>query len=335
MRKLNVLIVPSWFPSKESPVEGVFFEQQIEALKKKGLNVVVILPPDIKNYLNKKNIKKIFEIFDKPVMNKVNYNGNRIYSIEVNGITRINWIHQLFFKNASKKLFNKYLSENSKPDIIHAHAALWGGIFSYYIKKKNNIPYVVSEMMTHYEENRIPLKLFPLLGKVFGNAASRLVVSPQLGKILEDKIGNNAKPWLWIPYSAEDYFFNAIHTEAGDVTKAKFRFLNIGMMEEDDRKGHKVLLSAFAKKFVNDNNAEVVIIGDGPLRKHLEEFALELKISERVIFKGIVTNENLAKEISKCDVFVFPSNIETSGVVVTDALACGKPVIASECNGPE
>ena len=65
MRKLNVLIVPSWFPSKESPVEGVFFEQQIEALKKKGLNVVVILPPDIKNYLNKKNIKKIFEIFDK------------------------------------------------------------------------------------------------------------------------------------------------------------------------------------------------------------------------------------------------------------------------------
>jgi glycosyltransferase involved in cell wall biosynthesis len=293
------------------------------------------MPPTIINYLNKENVKKIFDIFNKPIIKTENYNGNRIYSIAVNGITRIFWIHQLFFKYACKKLFIKYLSENPNPDIIHAHAAVWGGIFSFHINKKYKIPYVLTEMMTHFEENKIPLKIFPLLRKVFRNASSRLVVSPQLGKILEDKLGNSVKPWQWVPYSAEDYFFNSDNPNAGEIRISKFRFLNIGMMDENDRKGHEILLSAFAKKFVSKDDVELVIVGDGPHKKYLEELASKLKISGQVTFKGIITNENLAKEISNCNVFVFSSIIETAGVVVVDALACGKPVVATECNGPE
>jgi len=156
-----------------------------------------------------------------------------------------------------------------------------------------------------------------------------------LGKILENKLEENVKPWQWVPYSAEDYFFNTLSRDAGGNNHSKFRFLNIGMMDEDDRKGHEILLSAFAGKFVNQNDVELVIIGEGPHRKYLEDLTAKLKINEQVIFKGIITNGNLAKEISDCDVFVFPSNIETSGVVVVDALACGKPVIATKCNGPE
>jgi L-malate glycosyltransferase len=334
MNKLNVLFVPSWYPSVENPVEGIFFEQQADALKKKGLNVGILLPPIIKN-LNWKYVRNIFKYFEKPIIKKENYNGNRIYSITANGMTKISWIQQIFFKYAGKKLFNKYLSENPKPDVIHAHSAMWGGIFSFRIKKKYKIPYVVTEMMTHYEENKIPLKLFPLLRNVFKNADSRLMVSPQLGKILENKLEENVKPWQWVPYSAEDYFFNTLSRDAGGNNHSKFRFLNIGMMDEDDRKGHEILLSAFAGKFVNQNDVELVIIGEGPHRKYLEDLTAKLKINEQVIFKGIITNGNLAKEISDCDVFVFPSNIETSGVVVVDALACGKPVIATKCNGPE
>ena len=60
MIKLNILFVPSWYPSRQNPVAGVFFEHQVEALKKKGVNVGIILPPIVINHLNKKNIIKGF-----------------------------------------------------------------------------------------------------------------------------------------------------------------------------------------------------------------------------------------------------------------------------------
>jgi glycosyltransferase involved in cell wall biosynthesis len=334
MSNLNVLVVPSWYPSIENPVEGIFFEYQVESLKKKGLNTGIILPPVINN-LEKKNINNLKKYFYKPVIKTEIYNGNKLYSVSAFGVTRIFLMHRLFFRRAGIKLFEKYLSENPRPDIIHAHSAIWGGIFAYFIKMRYNIPYLITEQMTHYEENKIPLNMFPLLKKVFKNADARLTVSPQLGKVLENKLGKNVIPWQWLPYSAEDIFFNASNHKDDENRNSKFRFLNIGMMDEDDRKGHKILLSAFAEKFAGKKDVELAIIGDGPNRKQLEELASNLKINEQVIFKGIVTDENLADEISKCDVFVFPSKIETSGVVVVDALACGKPVVATECNGPE
>ncbi len=98
MNKLNVLFIPSWYPSEQNPVAGVFFEHQVQALKKKGVNVGIILPPIVKNYLNKKNLIHIYRIFKKPFIQINNYNGNDVYTISINGITRIFWLHLFFFQ---------------------------------------------------------------------------------------------------------------------------------------------------------------------------------------------------------------------------------------------
>lgn len=75
--------------------------------------------------------------------------------------------------------------------------------------------------------------------------------------------------------------------------------------------------------------------GDGPLRKQLESKAKDLEIERQVIFTGLLSREKVLREMKNCDVFVLSSTFETFGVVLIEALACGKPVVATKCGGPE
>lgn len=71
-----------------------------------------------------------------------------------------------------------------------------------------------------------------------------------------------------------------------------------------------------------------VVIGDGPDRK-----ALETRYPE-AHFTGYLFGDDLAREISGCDVFVFPSRSDTFGLVMIEAMACGLPVAAYPAPGP-
>lgn len=71
------------------------------------------------------------------------------------------------------------------------------------------------------------------------------------------------------------------------------------------------------------------LVGDGPLRKRLEQKYPEAK------FLGYKTGEELAKAYSEADVFVFPSLTDTFGNVVLEALASGVPVAAYPAPGPK
>lgn len=76
---------------------------------------------------------------------------------------------------------------------------------------------------------------------------------------------------------------------------------------------------------------QLVIVGDGPYRKELQE-----KLNEYpVTFTGFLTGENLAAAYASADVFVFPSTTDTFGNVVLEAQASGLPVIVSDEGGPQ
>ena len=71
-----------------------------------------------------------------------------------------------------------------------------------------------------------------------------------------------------------------------------------------------------------------VMVGDGPM---LETYK---KQYPDVIFTGFKTGEALAKWYANAEVFVFPSKWETFGIVMIEAMACGTPVAAFPCDGP-
>lgn len=92
-------------------------------------------------------------------------------------------------------------------------------------------------------------------------------------------------------------------------------------------KGCDVLLKAFAG--LKGKEAQLIMIGDGDLRKELEEMAKELGIREQVKFMGEVSQKVLVDNFADCDVFVLPSVApsEAFGIVQIEAMAFGKPVI--------
>lgn len=89
-----------------------------------------------------------------------------------------------------------------------------------------------------------------------------------------------------------------------------------------------VLLNAFAL-LRRDLKAKLWIVGDGPERPHLESLAAGLNITDDIVFWGF--QENLYKFIKKSDIFVHTSLFEGFGNIILEAMACGVPVIATDC----
>jgi glycosyltransferase involved in cell wall biosynthesis len=95
------------------------------------------------------------------------------------------------------------------------------------------------------------------------------------------------------------------------------------------------MTAAFAAAFRADSTAQLRLGGGGPLEPNLRRLAEKLGVSGQVNFLGVLSRDQILAEMSDCEAFVLPSHFETFGVVLIEALALGRPVIATRCGGPE
>jgi glycosyltransferase involved in cell wall biosynthesis len=95
-------------------------------------------------------------------------------------------------------------------------------------------------------------------------------------------------------------------------------------------KGLEYLIRAMGH--VRDRDLTLLVVGDGPLQTQLEALAAEIGVSDRVVFLGKLSDDDLTYHYHACDVFVLPSvaNTEAFGIVQLEAMACGKPVISTD-----
>lgn len=77
------------------------------------------------------------------------------------------------------------------------------------------------------------------------------------------------------------------------------------------------------------SNARLALVGDGPARAHLERYFADLPVT----FMGYLRGERLSQAYASADIFVFPSRLETFGLVVIEAMAAGLPVVAARVGG--
>jgi glycosyltransferase involved in cell wall biosynthesis len=97
-------------------------------------------------------------------------------------------------------------------------------------------------------------------------------------------------------------------------------------------KGHYGLLQAFLQAhYVAD--CELVLVGDGPERENLERDVKSLGLDKFVTFKGALPEEETLREIAASDILVLASFMEGLPVVLMEAMALGKPVIAPNLAG--
>ncbi len=102
------------------------------------------------------------------------------------------------------------------------------------------------------------------------------------------------------------------------------------LVRADAQKGVDVVLRAMPEILRRCPEARYVIVGDGNDRAALEGLAAELGITERVEFRGELTDEGLCRAYQEADVFVLPSQQEGFGLVFLEAMYSGLPVVAAQ-----
>ena len=88
-------------------------------------------------------------------------------------------------------------------------------------------------------------------------------------------------------------------------------------------------MEAFQRFYKINKEWKLVLVGDGPLKKQLEEFSIKLDINDSVIFTGYKEYEEVRNIYHRASCFILPSLTEQWGLVVNESLASGIPVLAS------
>lgn len=320
---MHILIIPSWYPQFIGDVGGSFFREQAIALQKAGYSVGVIYP-QIRSLKNLKNILK------KPY-------GLTVENDE--GVSTLRWYTANYFpkvKNYNKnhwvkialKLFEIYIAKYGKPDIIHVHSMLNAGFAAKLIYETYGIPYVITEHSTAFARNLIPQETIHSLLPVIKQAKACIAVSIEFSLLLNNLFG--IKKWEYIPNIVNDAFLKC--DLVVDENKV-FTFINVCLL--DHKKRVDILIHAFSQAFYGNQNVRLKIGGDGPMMLALKKQAKDLNIEAQITFLGKLSRERVKEEVAISNAFVLSSEYETFGVVVVEALALGKPVIATKCGGPE
>jgi len=93
-------------------------------------------------------------------------------------------------------------------------------------------------------------------------------------------------------------------------------------------KGHQTLIRAVADCVGRGECLFLILLGEGELRQDLDRLCERLGIAERVRFLG--WKQDVARFIAVCDIFCLPSRNEGMGKVLVEAMALGKPIVASD-----
>ncbi len=98
-------------------------------------------------------------------------------------------------------------------------------------------------------------------------------------------------------------------------------------------KGAHILVEAIPliTRIVSD--AFFVFVGEGPMKEHLKRRSIELGISDRTVFTGFVSEDELHAFYNAAYIAVFPSLYEPFGIVALEAMSIGKPVVVSNTGG--
>ncbi|MHB0774453.1 glycosyltransferase [Halomonas sp. WWR20] len=182
-------------------------------------------------------------------------------------------------------------------------------------------------------ENNLPLKGMPWKQKLFSKClfSSKHLVAVSHG--VAETVREGQKRWKFQPASL------AVIVNPCPVGRIRQHMLaNEPDMPDEPyivnvarlvpQKDHALLLRAYARV----NPAELlVIVGDGVQRASLEELATSLGIAQKVRFVG--HRDNPYPWMRHARLFVLSSRVEGMGIVLTEALACGTPVVSVDCPG--
>ncbi len=321
--RLKILFLPSWYPSVVRPTDGIFIRDQARVVAQ--VHDVAVLVP---------GVSSITGLWDRRRRQK-----NTAH--DEDGI----WTHRVFAQSfipysrlasqytlyrAATEGFRFLVSEWGVPDVIHAHVSLPCGWIAVRIGSEHGIPVVVTEHMSPFTNHlrswwsrrltRMALQPSGAVVALSPSLASAITgfcpaVQPHIiGEVLGDPRANR-------------------HPLRKSHRPGRPRIAFVGGLRP--QKGVGFLLEAAALLANDGVELDLELGGDGPLRPLLEQKARELGLESRCRFLGQLTRNEVFDLFDRSDLAAVPSLHETFCLAAAEALACGLPVVATRCGGPE
>jgi len=275
--------------------------------------------------------------------------GVRIFYV---GKKKASSTYPLSYWDLSSKKFIE-LNNIKKFDIVHTESIAAWGIVRQNLKKKYKIPLittlqgtilgeiksVVSKQLSFRSILIICFYIFDYFTLALRFIrASDIIIAPsnELKDDIEKQYFIPRKKIVMIPNGIDTNKFmpNLIVSDLREKygLQNKKIILSIGVMT--GQKGQNLLLQVFPEILKTNKNVKLVLVGYGPELNNLKNMAKELNISENVVFTGKIPHGDLQFYYNLADVFVFPTlRLEAGPLVIPEAMACEKPVIASRIGG--
>ena len=315
---MKIFFVARGWPSEREPQWGCFERDQALALNKLGHQIVVLsVDARFRKYYRKYGITKTI------------HDGITQYNLFAGSI----WgsLLRKFFINVHMKmrrfffmrLFEKVIELEGKPDLIYAHY-LGSSSMALTAKRKYGIPVVGIEHWSElgYDNIKKPIKKWA--GEVYNELDCLLTVS----SALRDNIKMNFGISSIVVNNMISCEFNYVPHENTDGV---VRFVSTGSLLPV--KGFDILINAFSHCSLPLDAWSLEIVGGGKEYDNLKKLVEENGLKDNIHFLGRKDRDGVISTLRRSDVYVMSSRTETFGVAAVEALACGLPVIATECGG--
>lgn len=228
--------------------------------------------------------------------------------------------------HAYKKFIKGFFNEHKEYNIIHSHMSELG-----YFAFKEATKHKVETIICHAHNAAIGFDLKMIVRNYF-----KWRMKPYITH--QFACGVNAGKWLF-GNDNSTIMKNAIDTSKfifDTETRNKFRkeynlqnkFVVGNVARFNEQKNHVFLIDIFAEIHKKNENTVLMLVGDGELRKEIEDKVEKLGLTNNVIFTGVKSNIN--ELLMAMDVFLFPSLFEGLGIVLIEAQATGMKCFTSK-----
>jgi phosphatidylinositol alpha-1,6-mannosyltransferase len=243
-----------------------------------------------------------------------------------------------FYFRAYRFLMRTIKAHNIKQ--IHCGRCLPEGVLGWMLNRRLGLPYlcfVHGEDIQTAAESR---ELAWIIRQVFRHATRLIANSHNTARLLRDnwsvpdqKIAV-LQPGMdgsrFVPAAPDQAFLQRMGWDKGPV------ILTVGRLQR--RKGQDMLIRALAQLRQTHPSALYAIIGDGEERESLHTLVSELGLEPAVQFLGEVDDDTMIRCYQQCTLFALPnrtegSDIEGFGMVLAEAQACARPVLAGDSGG--
>lgn len=299
---LNVAFLTAWYPTAEQPTSGVFVRDHARAAALHH-RVVVIVPQLVGPGMDAEPAMPDDELATMRVR-------FRRSSLPLGtGIA---------YTRAVLGALNDLDRRGRSPDLIHAHVHEVG-IAAIVAGRRRGIPVVLSEHSSRFSLDTLPAPARRRARLMSHGIDLICPVSEDLRRHME-RIGMTG-PFEVVPNPVDSDVFTPTRPPPSGPARALF----VGGLHPVKRAD--LLLRAFAR--VDRRDLRLDVVGDGPCRGELERLSADLGLGSDVRFWGHQDREGVLERVRAAHFLVVPSAVETFGIAIVEALAVGRPVVAT------